>query len=88
MAFLLYQKRITLWYNCITYERRKMAKDVQTFRVERELKKEFAKLAEDIGLTPTAMLTAFMKKSVDIQGLPFSLEVEENVEKKIKRRKK
>jgi addiction module RelB/DinJ family antitoxin len=46
---------------------------VQNFRVDTNLKQNFSKLAEELGVSTTSLFTAFMKKAVDIQGVPFPL---------------
>lgn len=42
-------------------------------RVDAELKRQFDKTAEDIGMTPTAALTVFMKRFVSDGGFPFAV---------------
>ncbi len=42
-------------------------------RVDIELKRQFDKTAEEIGLTPTAALTVFMKRFVSDGGFPFAV---------------
>lgn len=42
-------------------------------RVDIQLKREFDRTAEDIGLSPTAALTVFMKRFVNDGGFPFDV---------------
>ena len=42
-------------------------------RVEINLKREFDNTAEELGLTPTAALTVFMKRFVADGGFPFAV---------------
>lgn len=42
-------------------------------RVDVNLKREFEKTAEDIGITSTAALTVFMKRFVSDGGFPFAV---------------
>lgn len=42
-------------------------------RVEVNLKREFDSTAEELGLTPTAALTVFMKRFVADGGFPFAV---------------
>lgn len=44
------------------------------FKIEKELKEEFQKLAESMGLTTTSMLTMYVRRCVDDQAIPFLLE--------------
>lgn len=44
-------------------------------RVDAELKREFEKTAEKIGMTPTAALTVLMRRFVDDGGFPFDVRV-------------
>lgn len=42
-------------------------------RVDAHLKSRFDETAADLGLTPTAALTVFMKRFVDDGGFPFDV---------------
>lgn len=42
-------------------------------RVDVNLKREFDSTAEELGLTPTAALTVFMKRFVSDGGFPFEV---------------
>lgn len=42
-------------------------------RVDVNLKREFDKTAEDIGMTSTAAITVFMKRFVSDGGFPFAV---------------
>lgn len=42
-------------------------------RVDASLKREFDATAEELGLTPTAALTVFMKRFVHDGGFPFAV---------------
>lgn len=42
-------------------------------RVDANLKREFDSTAEELGLTPTAALTVFMKRFVTDGGFPFDV---------------
>lgn len=42
-------------------------------RVDINLKREFDSTAEELGLTPTAALTVFMKRFVSEGGFPFDV---------------
>lgn len=42
-------------------------------RVDVNLKREFDSTAEDLGLTPTAAITVFMKRFVQDRGFPFDV---------------
>lgn len=42
-------------------------------RVDANLKREFDATAEEIGITPTAALTVFMKRFVTEGGFPFAV---------------
>lgn len=42
-------------------------------RVDVNLKREFEKTAEDIGITSTAAITVFMKRFVSDGGFPFAV---------------
>lgn len=42
-------------------------------RVDVDLKREFDKTAEEIGMTSTAALTVFMKRFVNDGGFPFAV---------------
>lgn len=42
-------------------------------RVDINLKREFDSTAEELGLTPTAALTVFMKRFVSEGGFPFEV---------------
>ncbi|GAB2026986.1 type II toxin-antitoxin system RelB/DinJ family antitoxin [Lactovum odontotermitis] len=48
-----------------------MTTQSMNFKIDSDLKKEFQKLAESMGLTSTAMLTMFVKRAVDDQAMPF-----------------
>ena len=52
-----------------------MATAIQNFRVDVELKEEFNKLAEELGVTTSSLFTAYMKKAVAVQGIPFSMTI-------------
>lgn len=44
-------------------------------RVDGELKRQAEKICEDIGLTPSAAYTLFLKAIVRTRSIPFKLEV-------------
>ena len=44
-------------------------------RMDAELKEQFARLMDDLGLTMSAGITAFAKAAVARQGFPFALEL-------------
>lgn len=44
-------------------------------RVDVNLKREFDDTAEELGLTPTAALTVFMKRFVHDGGFPFDVRI-------------
>ena len=52
-----------------------MSTQSMNFKIDDELKKQFMKLAADLGLTSTNMLTMFIKRAVDEQGIPFDVKV-------------
>jgi addiction module RelB/DinJ family antitoxin len=52
-----------------------MASQSINFKIDGKLKEQFTKLAEDLGITCTNMLTMFIKKAVDEQGIPFEVKV-------------
>lgn|GEM_PF-2561253 len=64
------------------------ATTILNFRVDTELKENFTKLADELGVSPTSMFTAFMKKAIAVQGIPFSMTVKPLSEKRLETRKK
>ncbi|MDR0300297.1 MAG: type II toxin-antitoxin system RelB/DinJ family antitoxin [Streptococcaceae bacterium] len=50
-----------------------MAVSTMNFKLDENLKAEFTQLAKDLGLTSTGLLTLFVKKAVDEQGVPFEV---------------
>lgn len=45
------------------------------FKIDNELKAQFQQLAKDLGANTTTLLTMFVKKAVDEQGIPFEVKV-------------
>ncbi len=45
-----------------------------SIRADEQLKNDFNKLCEDLGLTMTAAFTSFMKMALQENGIPFKLE--------------
>lgn len=43
------------------------------FKIDNELKDQFQQLAKNLGANTTALLTMFVKKAVDEQGIPFEV---------------
>lgn len=55
------------------------------FRVENKVKKDATKLYEDLGLDLNTAIKLFLKKSIKMQKLPFSInDDDENLDIKIK----
>ena len=56
------------------------------FRVENKVKKDATKLYNDLGLDLNTAINLFLKKSIKMQKLPFSIndEMEEDLDIKIK----
>ena len=55
------------------------------FRVENKIKKDATKLYEDLGLDLNTAIKLFLKKSIKMQKLPFSInDDDENLDIKIK----
>ena len=52
-----------------------MAQATINVRMDAELKEQFSRLMDDLGLTVSAAITAFAKASVAKQGFPFALEL-------------
>jgi DNA-damage-inducible protein J len=48
-----------------------MSTQTLNVKVDSELKAQFAEFAKSVGLTTSALVTMFMKRSVDDQELPF-----------------
>ena len=46
------------------------------FRMDKELKADFEKISEALGLTPSALFNVFAKKVVANRGLPFPLTID------------
>jgi len=44
-------------------------------RIDENLKKQFDKLCDELGITMSALINAFIKKTVREQGLPFALSI-------------
>lgn len=55
-----------------------MAQTNLQIRIDENLKREFAELCENLGLTVTTACTVFMKKAVAEQRIPFELSVNKN----------
>lgn len=52
-----------------------MSSQSMNFKLDGELKQQFIKLADDLGLTSTNMLTMYVKRAVAEQGIPFDVKV-------------
>lgn len=58
-----------------------MAQVSINFRVENDLKEEFSKLCEEMGLSVTSAFTTFMKMTIKEQGIPFEIKVNKKISK-------
>ena len=58
-----------------------MAQVSINFRVDNNLKKEFSKLCDEMGLSITSAFTTFMKMTIKEQGIPFEIKVEKKISK-------
>ena len=54
-----------------------MTTKIINFRADEQLKSDFEKVADKLGLSATSMYTAFMKRTVLVQGVPFDLRFSE-----------
>ena len=53
-----------------------MAQTTVSIKIDEELKKDFAQLCDDLGLTVSSACLVFIKKAVSEQKIPFELSVE------------
>ena len=49
------------------------------FKIDNELKEQFQQLAKNLGANTTALLTMFVKKAVDEQGIPFEVKAKPQI---------
>jgi DNA-damage-inducible protein J len=54
-----------------------MTTQTMNFKIDSVLKERFAKLAKDLGLSNSSLLTLLIKRTVDEQGIPFEVKVVE-----------
>lgn len=52
-----------------------MSTETINFKIDNKLKMQFQQLAKDLGANTTALLTMFVKKAVDEQGIPFEVKI-------------
>lgn len=58
-----------------------MAQVSINFRVDNNLKEEFSKLCDEMGLSITSAFTTFMKMTIKEQGIPFEIKVDKKISK-------
>lgn len=46
-----------------------------SIRIDKDLKKQFEGLCDELGLTMSSLINVFIKKTVRYQGLPFALSI-------------
>jgi len=46
-----------------------------SIRIDENLKKQFDKLCDELGITMSSLINVFIKKTVREQGLPFALSI-------------
>jgi addiction module RelB/DinJ family antitoxin len=56
-----------------------MASKSINFKVEEEVKEQFERVAKGIGITPTALLSMFVKKAIDVNGIPFEVRAPQSI---------
>ena len=69
----MYDNVIQYWYKIIFLGVSSMATSIVQFRIDDDLKTQATEIYEELGLDLSTALRIFLKRSVAVRGIPFSM---------------